>query len=528
MRRSIVCAVLLLGAIAACADEPTSAPGPRQATASVATATDPLSKIYPLPASLEQKVKDVRADLEANGYEVARGYWALWGVEDCKYPIQTLGYCYGNNPTAPYVVAIVPQWKDEFADQRFHHAITETQRNMITNYRLDEKEALVVLAEMPPPAKYFGILTNVFSRQAAFNPNDPIIPRVAADPLLQSILFGVSPDPSRRMLVSSIGNTTNDVVIQRKSGEVWGKQRYFVITSDADLAEAMTEALGRAGVPPSDVFTEPVSPDLVHLGLDREADDLITLIRYAMPDDDAAADQWRRQLPLTILRVRHIGGSPPNKPFAIPTYEPRTANYDETVLRDDLYALVNAVRTRWAQPAADTMSFFSAYKFLDLVGQHCLGYPNPNRGPMDCLGDNWDGDYQISRSAHLDDGEVIALVGTLGTETNNATYTSLSVNWFPQLVGVANISDAALKGTAADFAAALQHDARLFYVHYVARDCTGLNHCLEVPRKLVPVGGIIKLIQRNYINPGSASGPDPFKIINPIAIVLDGKHRPTS
>ena len=37
---------------------------------------------------------------------------------------------------------------------------------------------------------------------------------------------------------------------------------------------------------------------------------------------------------------------------------------------------------------------------------------------------------------HLDGGQVIAVVGALGTKTGNSTYTSLSVNWFPELVGV--------------------------------------------------------------------------------------------
>jgi hypothetical protein len=145
---------------------------------------------------------------------------------------------------------------------------------------------------------------------------------------------------------------------------------------------------------------------------------------------------------------------------------------------------------------------------------------------MDCLGDSQDADYQISASGQIDGGQVIAVVGTLSTETGNATYTSLSVNWFPELVGVANIDDTDLKGSAAGFASALQHNSDLFYVYYVARDCTGLAHCREISTKLVPTGGTIKLIQRNYVNPGSSSGPDPNKILNPVAIVLNGSNRP--
>ncbi len=490
-------------------------------------ATDPLGNINRLPPALEQTVGLLRTDLAAHGFAVARGYWTLWGVNDCKYPLQTLGYCYGNNPTAPYVLAVVPPWKDEYLDQKFHHILNEPQRNMSATYRLDQREALVIVAQLPPQARYFGIQSNVFTREAAFNPNDPIYPRVADDPLLQSILFGVSTDPSRMMLVASIGNSTNNVVIGQQTRQApWNRPAYFVITSDADMAAGMTDALVRAGASSSDIFTEPVSPELVKLGLGHSADDLITYIRYALPLDQAAGEQWRQDLPLTILRVRDVSSRQYHNPLPIPKYEDRTANYDETALADDLVSLQNAVRASWAQPKATVLSFFSAYEFLDLIGQHCLGYPDAARGPMDCLGDTQDADYQISASAQIDNGQVIAVIGTLSTETGNANYTSLSVNWFPELVGVADINDTNLDRTAASFAGALQHNSDLFYVYYIARDCTGLAHCREVPTKLVPTGGTIKFIQRNYVNPGSRRGPDPAKILNPVAIVLDGRNRP--
>jgi hypothetical protein len=488
---------------------------------------DPIASVHPLPPALEQQVQRFRADLESRGYEVARGYWTLWGAEDCKYPLHTVGMCYGNNPTAPYVLAIVPPWKDEFVDQSFQHVITQAQRNMSATYRLSDREALVVLAQMPPTARYFGLQSNVFTRKAPLNTADPVYQFVAGDAVMRSILFGTSPDPSRMMMVASIGNSANNVVIEQQSGASWGEQRYFVITPDAGTADAMTAALLRSGVPSADaVFTEPVAPALVRLGLGPEADDLLTYIRYSLPTDEAAGEAWQRQLPLAILRVRAKNDAGEPQPFAVPTYYPRTANFDETVLAGDRQALVSAVRTRWSQPAAPATPFFSLYQALDLVGQHCLGYPNPARGPMDCLGDTQDSDYELGPFVRLDDGQVVAVVGTLGTETRNATYVSLSANWFPALIGVANLSDRQLAGTAAEFAGALQNDARLFYLYYVARDCTGLNPCLAISKQQIPTGGVLRLIQRNYVTPGFPGGPDPTKLLKPVAIVLDGRERP--
>ena len=42
--------------------------------------TDPLSKANRLPPSLENKVQAFKQALEAEGYEVARGYWDLYTV----------------------------------------------------------------------------------------------------------------------------------------------------------------------------------------------------------------------------------------------------------------------------------------------------------------------------------------------------------------------------------------------------------------------------------------------------------------
>jgi len=504
----------------------------------VNAASDPLSSSNPLPASLERKVSDLQEILEANGYEFMRGYWDLWTAEDCKFPLQTLGTCYGNNPTAPYVLAMLPHWEDEFVDQKMHHALAAGQRDMTPNYRLGEGEALVILAEIPPPARYFGLETNVFTREGSLNEEDPVYKMLADVPDLQAIIFHAAPNPDRRMLVASIGNSVNNVVIEEQSKESWGQQRFIVVTPDEDMAAAMTDALaGLEGVEPDHVFTEPVSPSLVRLGYGPAADDLITYIRYSMPNDLELGEKWRRELPITVLRVRGPGSLVAGRPFDIPEYEQKIANTDEGMFEDDLQSLVEAVKEYWDQDVL-SFGFKSLSLWVDLIGQHCLGHtgaplPPPEitlpRGPMNCLGDIQDADYQISASHLLDSGQVIAVVGTLGTQTGNATYSSLSVNWFPALVGVQNRDDVVLEGSAQKFKDSLVNPYTKFYVYYFARDCSGLYPwCLEIPRTLVARGETIKFVQRNYVNPGSRRGPDPTRILNPFTIEFDGTKRPTS
>jgi hypothetical protein len=65
---------------------------------SALAATDPLANKNKLPDALEETVGLLRTGLEADGFAVARGYWTLWGADECKYPIQTIGYCYAIIP----------------------------------------------------------------------------------------------------------------------------------------------------------------------------------------------------------------------------------------------------------------------------------------------------------------------------------------------------------------------------------------------------------------------------------------------
>jgi hypothetical protein len=113
----------------------------------------------------------------------------------------------------------------------------------------------------------------------------------------------------------------------------------------------------------------------------------------------------------------------------------------EMDLKGSVDDLVAAVKGKWGQLTATDTPFYSLLLAVDLVGEHCL------KLPMNCLGDTGDADYQISETVDIDSGEVLAVLGTLGTLTGNAVYSSLSVNRIPELVGAANHIDTDLAGS---------------------------------------------------------------------------------
>ena len=178
-----------------------------------------------------------------------------------------------------------------------------------------------------------------------------------------------------------------------------------MITSDAGLERDLTDALLRAGVPDrNQVFGEHISPQIARIGRGSEADDFMTLMRYAEPNDKAAGDKWRQQLPLVVLRVRDTNIARPAEPVSAPTREERVAR-SELGLANDVDKLAQTIKERWGQPGAAEGKFQSLLLMIDLLGEHCL------QRTRDCLGDNSDADYQISPTEGLDGGQVLAVAG---------------------------------------------------------------------------------------------------------------------
>jgi hypothetical protein len=136
----------------------------------------------------------------------------------------------------------------------------------------------------------------------------------------------------------------------------------------------------------------------------------------------------------------------------------------------------------------------------------------------------------------LDDGQIYAVAGPLGTETGNATYVGLGLNSSTKKKGFSNLSEIELEDTANEFASGVLTDTAKLFVYYFARSCAGLaaytsGHCREIPESEIPVctdpagAGCDKLTisLRDYIKPGTQRGPDTALTLPPMVLKL---HRP--
>lgn len=485
-----------------------------------------------VPGAVESKARRVANTLRQQGFEVARGYFKLYTQDDCPSSYEVLRSCLGNNPAAPYVLPVLPAWPDEWVDPATAGIVGTTVEGFNASYRLDPREAIVIVGQLPPPASYFGLQTYLLSRPGEWNADSYqyAFVRDHVPALLTTFFTKLPKNADRLQLFADLSSPINNVVVERGSGAAWDQVRAFVITPDGSLDAAVRQALGRVGLPGDGVFTEQIPSTLgglpVNVGLDEASDDFLTVLRYAMPDDGGTAGTpsaaWRANLPLVVLRVRDTRPDAQPQPYGPAVFEARSGTTPpETALASDLVTLAKAVCADAGQPCDLEGAAFEqrAPRLLNMRTGLLMTGPECVQVGMNCLAPTEDTAYFMSARLPLPDNRVYALAGALGTMTGNATYVGLGLNASLTQLGFDNIDDEALAGTASGFGVP---NSDRFYVQYFARDCTaagvasvtGGGACYSVGDQLPTCADVadlscsmLVLSVRNYLLPCSQRGP---------------------
>ena len=487
----------------------------------IPAAAAPVLPLGALAGNLDQRAARITSGLKDFDFEVHEGYFALWGAEQCLPTYELMGTCFFNNPTAPYLLPVLPYWPEEFVDPATKDAFGETRDGFGASFRLDPNEAIVIFGYLPPEAHYFGLQSYTFTHKGMYSTDNDAY-RFIASIGAKDVFFHKVPQNQERIgFFNSLSNDTNNVVIERQSGASWNQLRYFIITPDRHMDRQIRQALHKLDVASKDVFTEGI-PSNVRIGLDADADDFMTGLRYSMPLDGGGegtpSDQWRHDPTLKVLRIRDTWPNRPEQRFKaweVDSPEERTG-VPEGYLGDDLTRLVHKVAETWGQPCTDGACSTRSRTFIDtqiapfgLVGPRCAEIG------MDCQADNQDASYQFAGGLTFDNNEVWAVVGTLGTATGNATYMSLGVNNFRMRLGAKNVDYTKLEGSADAAFYPGPGNPDKFFVYYFTRDCSGLTalthgFCTPVePTELViPPGDRASFTERDYIVPGTQRGPD--------------------
>ncbi len=485
-------------------------------------------------ATLDNTAAHIAESLRTLDLEVREGYFQMWGADECLPTYELMGTCYFNNPAAPYVFPVVPYWPDEFVDPATRGAFGETKEGYGTTYRLDPHEAILIFGYMPPPAHYFGLYTYTYTHKGTYDTDNETYTFLSSLDAQDVFFHEVPLNPKRIGFMNSLSDSINNVMIERQLqvDESWGQFVYFIITPDGHMERELRKGLVKLGVDESAVFTQRI-PRNVRTGLNKNADDFMSPFRYSMPLDGGGVGtdsyEWRHSPTLRLLRVRDT--SPGYRKETFPAWgpdspEPRTA-VSEEYLRDDLTKLVHAVATAWEQPCedADCTGRYSPFGDLQSPPINLLG-PLCAQIGMDCAGDAQDASYGFFPGPTFDDGEVWAVIGTLGTETGNATYVGLGLNNFRLRLGAKNVEYTRLEGSAAFYDDGIGNLDKLF-VYYFARSCEDIQllthgYCTAVEDSplVLPPGDRAAFTERDYIVPGTQRGPDSTKLLPSRALKL--------
>lgn len=458
------------------------------------------------------------------GYAVDQGTVSVVDNAACQQFIAVFGSCFGNNAAAPYIVPVLPI-DDTAVDPSYGGSFltfgeTGSPSNMF--YRLSDRDAIVSIVLPPPKAAYLGYQGYVFSRSTSEYTGS-------------ASGKTTSPNPLRYELFSSIGNDLNSVILEKGVGSFWGgKPIVYVSASNSTVANNIKANAVANGLDSARIFIEPIGANVL-TGSTLAADDLITLMRYALPQDSAASTQWLGSLRSNI-RVYRVSSNAAISRYPTPVYTLKTGTSEAAYATplDELSSLLSTWLTAHQSSGLTTTINMSVSAHVDatgkpvgLVGGDCIA------AGTSCLGDNQDTDsYRSGVIGKLTGNNVAIVAGVNHTVTNNASYISVAVYNAQTLTGVASVSQTnpvavgfssgVMTGSAEavlrslglyDSAASSALKAALpsLYVEFVARTCTAVpTYCIALgnPTSL-PAAVPIFLTQRAYVRPGSTTGGNP-------------------
>lgn len=484
-----------------------------------------------------QTLSDYQAWIEGlpGQYAVAQGNAYLMQNTDCPTYVDIFDSCFGQNPASPYIIP-QPAVGDSYVDPIYAAPLDTPGPDGTTNiiYRLSDNDALVTIISYPPQAAYLGYQSYVFTRETSYYA-DITPPRTRV----------VSPDPDRYEIFGSLGNDVNSIIVQDQYGQgPWGGHVIvYITTSNQALADALIASARARGLTPDSIFVEPVGANVI-TGTGAEADDMITLMRYAVPESLSAATDWQNALSSNALVYTVSNASLAVSRFGATPYTAHTVNTSETGLATALQQLAALLATYLestaptltaasVQSQATTQDDSDGVPVSGLVGSSCIAYG------VSCEGDNQDTSTYATLIDYVlllgpDDTAFVAGVNHAAERVDNSHYVSVDVYNAATSAGVAASSQTnraaagfdsgVLAGSAerllADLGIAippgnqdlLTHLSKL-YATFVTRDCSSpaiaaaSALCVDLMgNTLIPLNEPVSIVERSYVVPGSTTG----------------------
>ena len=493
---------------------------------------------------ISQNAAAVR-DLALNGYKVTQGNVYLFENTSCPQFVAIFGSCFGNNAAAPYIIP-QPPIENSYVDPYYAVPLNTPGPNGVTTniaYRLSDNDALITLVNYPSTGAYFGYQSYVFT--------SPTSNYTQSDPLQV-----LSPNPSRFEIFGSVGNNINNVVVTNQGGSPWnGKIITYVTSSNELLANDIVSKLKAKGVNPNSIMIEKLGPNVI-TGNTQAANDLITLIKYALPQNQNSADAWYSSIASNVLVYKVSAPNVGVVRYPTNQYTARTGTVETqlTAALDELASLLQSwsiTNTTLGSLSAVSTSSFTRTTLDDLQGvpMGLVGGDCIRKGTI-CAGDDQDtSTYAFSPKFDLSSNSILFIAGVNHNNFSNSSYISLSIYNAAEMAGIASSSQTnfnavgfnsgSLTGSDAGVSSAesvirelglyasastmLKAALPNLYISLISKNCTiATRYCVNlngnslIPDTTPPTP--INIYERSYIRPGDTTAANTNIMVYPRVI----------
>jgi len=446
--------------------------------------------------------------------------------KDCTDFVDVFGTCFNNNAEAPYIIPQPPvmgAYNDPDYALKCDPCQGTTAGGKPTNiaYRLTDQQAMITVLTYPPRSAYFGFLSYVFTRDKQYYKN-----------IVSPELRDESPDSSRWELFASVGNSINNTVVEKQLlDSPWGKQFVLITTSNPNLADKLISLAVADGVSRYRIFVEQLGEN-VQTGDTRNGDDLLSLIRYAVPENPADQIDWTNEINDNVKVYKVWDKTIEVARYGRNEYTARNA-HSERALQDPLTELAGLLLT-----SGSTMKTFKKTT-VDIVGEPhgLIGADCIAKGTI-CAGDNADTSTYFFSDKFLQGASPTWMAGVNHNVLGNSSYISISVYNTTEGAGVGGLSqtnptatgfnsgslDNSAEAVLTELGLMSQASSSLIgalpqlYIASVQNGCSvALATCVDI-NGLIPDGVEINIEERPYIKPKTSTGANSNVVLNPILI----------
>jgi hypothetical protein len=396
----------------------------------------------------------------ADDYDTHEGEWVVNAQCD-------IASCFNDNPDTAYGYAVLPQ---------------DVSKSLIPKAtRLAPTDAVVLLVQTPPPAKYFGFTPYLFQR---YYPEGP-----PSDPngFKQVTVFQPLGDTANLVTLETAGNAATP----------FSQLSVLVLTADSKTYADIANGLSGLGYPTDAVnlLTLPVDAVPLRMGLGSTADTYTIMGRVTYAEDPDELSAYVAANPVSVLHLRPWQDRPLAK---LPEPEWRVPGSGQPEPQSASESVANVVKRLMT-------TYRAGYRITEqtVTPIQTDPYTCVDEG-IRCDADNPDALYTEDFFTPKTRKDKLLVVGVDHVYYGKATYFSHSPTTLDNQASIFGIND--------DWLRSMSDWRGHVYAFSVSYDCDGDPICVPIPEPSDGVPGIafgdpFEVMARIYLEPGTGTRP---------------------